>query len=334
MAWFNRLRQQLVDMRALFRKDSAVSSVRTLLRHRELLDKVWAAFLTAYVDVILKSPKDCTVVGLSLARSNAAAVYTDAKDLLETSYNVVAALDDSVQPLEDHQLGFKIEDHLLSIISLPKMEYFDSIQLRELIDQVVFHSRMVERAYAATCPMLLSVTLQLKLDDETLAIWKAVEDLAQPPNIHSLVNFLEERWAEEYRRERCDVKPVTVDQQIKEVAVEPTYLPDRPQQTFLQFCRCCRSVGHQLGKCGRFQRWFLRRRVEFLKRHRLCANCFKDHDGHESDRCWSRARCFNCGEKHHYLVCYYDPRVNFNQQENYYACDAVGFYSFQPNNHY
>lgn len=311
LEWFKKLRQQLVDLRALFRKESAVSSVNSLLRRQQLLEKVWTAFLNAYIEVVLLESAEISSDELALARSSAAKIYADAKDVLDTAYKVTSAMDDQVQPIE-RPLGEKIQDHFLSIISIPKLpSTFKMDQLRELIDKVEFHARMIERLHSSTCPMFLCVTIELKLDEETYWEWKTTTaDPSQPPSIWSLINFLEQRWAEGYRQ--LDTKPAAREVRRREVEKElsptPKYLEER-RQTFVRFCRCCRTLGHKMGMCARFRRWSLKRRVDFLSRHRLCANCFKDQlDGHDQDRCDHKATCFNCGEKHHVLVCYYEKR--------------------------
>lgn len=351
--WFNKLRQQLVDMRVIFRRDSAASSVSSLLRRRELLEKVWSAFLNSYIDVVLGHDRGASAEELSGARSHAALVYIDAKDLLDTAYRATAALDNEVQPIESKTICFKIEDHLLHILNIPRMTTFRPEQARELIDKVEFHARMVERIYGSTCPMMLCVVVELKLDDETYSEWKEAEDPSHPPNVWALLLFLEQRWVALYRDGLGDMKP-DVPKQEDDLLAEATYLDETAHifleetpQTLIRFCRCCRTVGHFMGGCRMFRRWSVKKRVNFLARYRLCANCFTDGaDGHDGHRCRARAACFDCGEQHHVLVCPQrrddsirraytseDPKQRKMDFGNGFATDPWGYFDPEQNNY-
>lgn len=278
-----------------------------------------SAFLNSYVDVVLAHARPDSTKELSLARSNAALVYIDAKDLLETAYQATAALDNEVQPIQTNTICYKIEDHLLNILNIPRMTSFCPELVREMIDKVEFHARMVERLYASTCPMMLCVTLELKLDDETYSLWKEVEDPSHPPNVWALLLFLEQRWVDLYRDGQVEMKPDDIPEEKEDVEEEdylhePIFLAENPQ-AFIRFCRCCFTAGHFMGTCRKFRRWTVKQRVSFLSRYRLCANCFKDGaDGHDAHRCRSRAACFDCGEQHHLLVC---PRQDQSNRRVY-----------------
>lgn len=340
--WFNRQRQQLVDIRAVLRKESSTSTLDCLRKRQDLVEKTWSCFLNSYVDVVLQRTQVISPVDLSLARNTAAKVYADNKDILETALKIHKPqkrpnTNTNQIPQEQDiksEIGYQIEDHLLNILGIPKMNSFDMVHLREIIDMVEFHSRMVERiAEVPTCPMLLCVTVSLKLDDETYSQWKVVEDTSVPPNILSLLSFLEQRWADAFREQQEDTKPdVTAqDQPNEEFPSSGSYRDARGRTHFeraVLFCRCCRKPGHRIGICWRFQRMTLRQRVRFLEKARMCANCFGDGlDGHDIDHCTSRRTCFNCGEKHHVLMCYYreeerqqhqrdDVRQQYRQEYN------------------
>ena len=110
-----------------------------------------------------------------------------------------------------------------------------------------------------------------------------------------------------------DGVPQTVDRSIRHRIAHatqtahssPTVLdsnsnhPENMRQEFK--CFVCNN-SHPLYRCEAFIKMSLNERSQVVKENRRCFNCFRTH--HNKD-CNSRARCRECGYKHHTLL--HDP---------------------------
>ena len=56
----------------------------------------------------------------------------------------------------------------------------------------------------------------------------------------------------------------------------------------LRRCKYCNTLGHQVGRCGVFQKLFFANRKEFVQHKRLCFNCLDK--GHGLKSCSSKIR--------------------------------------------
>ena len=64
-------------------------------------------------------------------------------------------------------------------------------------------------------------------------------------------------------------------------------------------CKLCRSP-HKIFHCAKFKSLAIPERTEFAKKERLCLNCLQSH---AKGSCFSKKRCFKCGQEHNTLLC-------------------------------
>ena len=60
-------------------------------------------------------------------------------------------------------------------------------------------------------------------------------------------------------------------------------------------CKVCKGE-HSIMRCSDFKSLTVQERNAFVRKHKLCANCFRDN--HTTENCTSKNRCFVCQRKH------------------------------------
>ncbi|KFM59392.1 hypothetical protein X975_02343, partial [Stegodyphus mimosarum] len=82
-------------------------------------------------------------------------------------------------------------------------------------------------------------------------------------------------------------------------------------------CKLC-NAKHKLFKCPKFQKFDLKNRIEYVRKHNLCFCCFGNHGVRN---CPSNYSCRLCSKKHNSLLCYERQKVSIPQNKN--SCEIT-----------
>ena len=106
-----------------------------------------------------------------------------------------------------------------------------------------------------------------------MTIWKIRSSLPSYQTLHLSIS----RWNREAKREMIERKRD----------------PDFKQQAQ---CTCCRKTDHQLDACSKFKMDTLERRLQFVKKNKLCFRCLSK--GHMSSDFQKKLTHSTCNKKH------------------------------------
>lgn len=150
--------------------------------------------------------------------------------------------------------------------------------------------------------LLLIQILTARLDSVTRRGWEEFASTKEEEILADLTNFLRRRvqMLESLPCKLVELKGSNQHQQFSK-RTENTKMSYSTVQTPGGRCFTC-DESHLLYQCPVFQRLGVSERINLLRTHSLCRNCFRV--GHRARHCRSKNSCRNCMGRHHTLVCF------------------------------
>lgn len=203
----------------------------------------------------------------------------------------------------------QVQTHIKDIMSIPKIKKGDYKAIREMIDKVENHLRLLEKfkSVGDMQSAIWCVMLTEKLDDEIYLDWKS-NSKPMMPDLESLFKYLEIRISAMQER----------SERVTEIRVEPDFTPkiinkNQKSDRFSPYtarsnkepqnkCEYCAEDAHRFKNCVKFVKATLAERLSFVRDKRLCMLCLGKY--HMKAMCISQGQCKNCQSKdHNTLLC-------------------------------
>ena len=185
--------------------------------------------------------------------------------------------------------------HVKALVEAPNIKTGSGKELRLLHDVVSRHVRSLRTIKGDTLEAFLSVSIEMKLDQECKFAWQQhTHEKKDVPPIDELLEFIDWRAqvSELSTPRNIDRRPPYIK---KENKTRTSY-----QVTEERKCMGCNEATHFLDTCGVFQSLTPGERLAKAKKHSLCNNCLRQ--GHFASQCQSTQRCKKCRGKHHTML--------------------------------
>lgn len=212
--------------------------------------------------------------------------------------------------------------HIMEILNIPQMTHAAADKLRAMIDTADQHLRMLKRFGIDTdhWSAIVCVILLGKLDRETRCLWETKDQMPSLPDLPALFTHLEQRIlairnVEQSSRQYRQQPPQT---QVNDKLSKPQQSkPHDQSSTSSKIQRptrqngdnhmptpclmCANGSRHFLWKCDGFRALSIAKKMEQLKRWKICEGCLIA--SHSIAEC-SKGMCPNCQlGKHNSLIC-------------------------------
>ncbi|XP_011629838.1 uncharacterized protein LOC105422235 [Pogonomyrmex barbatus] len=220
---------------------------------------------------------------LSIEGSN----YSKAWELLKRAYEVKRIL---------------ISRHLSLLINLPALERETTDGLSKLADDAQQHVASLNALGVVVNSEILVNLIEDKLPKFTAEKWEETLDRDEFPRIDDLYEFL-------YRTAVRVSKRSRIEDHKRD---DNKYLPPAKRGRILNKvllvnatnnCVACRNKKHPLFQCDKFKQLDVSKRVEVVKRAKLCYNCLRSHQG----KFCNYSNCTICQRRHNTLL-HFDKR--------------------------
>ncbi|KAJ8963177.1 hypothetical protein NQ318_018642 [Aromia moschata] len=188
-----------------------------------------------------------------------------------------------------------VHNHIKSIFSLDIITKETSGKIRKLVDDLSKHLRSVEQLKQNIenwDPLLIFITAS-KLDPKTLVEWEKYSAEIEIPTLENLKMFL---------RSRADLLETieyrTNSKSINEDKRRESKQNSRSLLSTSISCYYCKKE-HAIYSCEEFKNLAVDKRIEFVRKARLCANCLRDN--HVTKKC-KIGPCTRCKSWHNTLL--------------------------------
>lgn len=213
--------------------------------------------------------------------------YMKAWDILERSYEVKRIL---------------INQHLAMLTNLPAQREETTQGLDKLADDVQQHSQTLNSLGVSVPSEMLVHLVESKLHRKTAEKWEESLEREEIPTIEKMCDFL-------YKTAVCVSKRNKRGESTQEHSTKgqpPTKKKKRfensKQHAFVintsNNCALCKDVQHPLYRCEKFRALAVPKRIEVIKKAKLCINCMKYH----KDRQCVYGTCTVCSKKHNSML--------------------------------
>ncbi|XP_071056121.1 uncharacterized protein [Onthophagus taurus] len=203
-----------------------------------------------------------------------------------------------------------VKTHVKALFELPMVTKEAHQNLRRLIDSYNRHTRSLKALGEPVehWSTLLTHLIFKKLDDASKMKWE--EHAGQTfnndvPNIKSMIDFLTNRCSILETIEGHNKTNKHIGQKKNERTIANLATNNKT-------CVFCESGDHIIYGCNKFKALTTSKRVEEVKKLRLCLNCLRS--GHFSMDCKSLSTCKACKQKHNTLL-HYDTQTNTHTTE-------------------
>ena len=178
-------------------------------------------------------------------------------------------------------------EHVRSIIQAPPLKACNGRELRRLYDLCNQHIRAIKASDDYEIDTLLTIIMELKLDEVTKLKWMEHSNHSKTTPPHSeLLKFLDLQ-AQHFESAPPERKLQTTAHKTYAAATEET-------------CIACGRGNHSVGKCYKLQDMTREERWDVVIKGALCRNCLKP--GHIANKCRAPPMCETCHKYHHTLL--------------------------------
>ncbi|XP_054709016.1 uncharacterized protein LOC129218718 [Uloborus diversus] len=226
-----------------------------------------------------------------------AALQGEAK-MLETSEDTFKSLFSALEARYENKRAI-VDLHIQEILGLEKINFENSKLLRNLSDKVKKNLRGLKvlnlECNDLSNAIITNIVLQ-KLDKDSRKAYELSVATKEIPSLHELLQFIDNR------SNVLDQLNTSISN--KNVKGFQNHM-SKPRNLFInadkniKLCFMCNEQ-HSLFKCNQFNNLNISQRLEFVKNHKLCRNCLRQH---KSD-CRSTFKCSVCFKRHNTLLHY------------------------------
>ncbi|XP_063915614.1 uncharacterized protein LOC135131698 [Zophobas morio] len=196
-----------------------------------------------------------------------------------------------------------VQHHVRAIFSLAHVTK-DSKSLRQMIQTTTTHLKVLEslqRPVKQWDDLLIHI-ISSKLDHNTLIAWESSLG-HEIPTYEQLEKFVVQRCQTLESLESVSISTnnkfnTNVNQSAKPIQKGYMTRPATHVSTSSIQCSIC-NQNHQLFRCKNFLEMTVAQRINEIKKHKLCQNCFKAN--HKADTC-THSQCRKCNRKHNTLL--------------------------------
>ncbi|XP_035222985.1 uncharacterized protein LOC118195771 [Stegodyphus dumicola] len=206
--------------------------------------------------------------------------------------------------------------HLKRFMSIPVIQNESASAILNLIDvtsEIVRSLECLEQKLDRVSSAIFAFILSQKLDQNTKLWWERNLKKEKIPNITELLEFLKDH-ARTLNASRIPVMSKS-KASVSQSKVSSMFSCVTEKRALI--CKLC-NVEHKLFKCPKFQKFSLKDRVEYVKKHNLCFCCFGNHGVRN---CPSNYSCRVCRKKHNSLLCYEREKVSISQNRE--SCEIA-----------
>lgn len=210
--------------------------------------------------------------------------YATAWRLLERAYEVKRIL---------------ISRHLLLIFNLPTLEKESADGISKLADDAQQHTAALNALGVSVGSEIMVHVLETKLPKSLIEKWETTLERDNFPRIDEMYEFLYKSAVCASKRERSK------GQDSEKGKGEPATKRKRfiaPNQAFMlnasRNCIMCKNIRHPLYACTKFKQLPVPKRIDVIKKAKLCYNCLRSHRG---DAC-KFSNCTICEKRHNTLL--------------------------------
>ncbi|XP_070530075.1 uncharacterized protein [Cardiocondyla obscurior] len=210
--------------------------------------------------------------------------YTKAWDLLERAYEVKRLL---------------VSRHLSMIINAPVLEKETSNGLTKLADEIQQHLASLNSLGITVGSEMIIHLIESKLPRQTTEKWEVNLERDEMPTLDKLYEFLYRTAVTASKRERSkipDTEKGKFEPSAKRRKIHPA------NQSFIvdtsRNCVVCKNKQHPLFVCDTFKQMPVQKRIDTIKKARLCYNCLRSH----RNRPCGYSTCPRCHKRHNTLL--------------------------------
>ena len=194
-----------------------------------------------------------------------------------------------------------VYNHVKSIFNFPNLIRESHVELRNLYDTIARNLRALSSLGEPTdsWDTLIIYLIVNKLDSTTRRDWESYNVENQLPTMKDINKFLKNKCEilEKLEYNKCD-NPKQNKGQFKS-----KYHSNSCVNTSNLSCYYCKKA-HTIYNCTAFLDLSINSRIEEVKKHKLCINCFKP--SHIAQTCTS-SNCRKCGRRHNSLLHFERP---------------------------
>ncbi|XP_043648453.1 uncharacterized protein LOC122616929 [Drosophila teissieri] len=192
-------------------------------------------------------------------------------------------------------------DNISSLFALPTVAKSNGQQLHSLIDNAsaLYNSLRSLSTEPQICEAMLISIVMGKVDQETKRKWNESLDYTTLPSWDKCVGVVERHC--QYLE--SDKKPPAEAPMSQPGGHRSRSQRNQASLSFnctIQTCNICSQTDHKTFRSPELINLALDNRLNAVKRHKLCINCFGR--GHLVANCWSTRRCHSCALPHHSLL--------------------------------
>ncbi|XP_035212317.1 uncharacterized protein LOC118186340 [Stegodyphus dumicola] len=163
--------------------------------------------------------------------------------------------------------------HLKRFMSIPVIQNESASAILNLIDvtsEVVRSLECLEQKLDGVSSAIFAFILSQKLDQNTKLWWERNLKKEKIPNITELLEFLKDHA----RTLNASRIPVMSKSKASVSQSKVSSMVSCVTEKHALICKLC-NVEHKLFKCPKFQKFSLKDRVEYVKKHNLCFCCLE-----------------------------------------------------------
>ena len=196
--------------------------------------------------------------------------------------------------------------HLKRFFSVPVMQGENPNFILKLVDaanESIRSLETLEQKIEGFSEVVLAYVLLQKLDSSTKIWFERECKKDELPKIKDLISFLK-NYARTLQASKPNINFVTQKKCQKEKVTSFVSSVKHSK------CVCCNDNNfHPLHKCDVFRGFPFNKKIELLRKHKICFNCLSSST-HTARNCNSRFFCIFCSKRHHSLIHYQSERVN------------------------
>ncbi|XP_036138378.1 uncharacterized protein LOC118644290 [Monomorium pharaonis] len=191
--------------------------------------------------------------------------YSRAWEFLERAYEVKRVL---------------ISRHLSAILNLPIIDKETTSSLTKLADETQEHVASLSALGVSIGSEMLTHILESKLPKITSEKWEATLERDEFPKPDQLYEFIYKTAVCASKREKgkaTDSQKMATEMATKKkhgYSTNKAFVLDASRK-----CVACKTKIHPLYSCDKFKQWPITKRIEVVKKARLCYNCLRSHRG-------------------------------------------------------
>ena len=178
-------------------------------------------------------------------------------------------------------------EHVRNILQAPPLKACNGRELRRLCDLCTQHIRAIKASDDYEIDTLLTVIMELKLDEVTKLKWMEYSNHSKSTPPHSELLKLLDLQAQHFESAPPERKPQTIVHKSYAAATE-------------EKCIACGKGNHSIGNCFKLQDMTQDERWDVIVKGALCRNCLKP--GHIANKCRAPPMCKTCHKYHHTLL--------------------------------